>query len=642
MPHPNFLLSLSPDIQPGAQAHALLRVECKREVKVRALSLTLQGIATIIINAGKNRTSRKLALLTPKQWTFLHDGVLPAGTSTYEASFFLPANLPPSHEGQRLWVRYSLQALAERPWWPDTRVVFAIPVRLAPQDREPAARLFSSHANGSPGAGPYLEVSIDRDILSPGDSLSGAIAFGNVANHRYRDLQLHFLAYEETRIYRTEVREVQRFSYQIPIEAVIEGAAIPFRAALPHGIDASFEIGKRASPESPYESPEIGALRWYVEVQAGLGWGTSIAARHPIFVVPLRRRETASTSRAVPAVGAERASLLWEQAAAPFGLRAEPGQLSGERYGAVLSLRRSHPLSADAHLVGELVYPSLQLALSVRPRGLLQRIFGAGMNVSHEEWRARFYSTARDAGQLDAVTAHLGPLLQGIAARTHQAGNREPLSFQEKTLEKVLALEEFHDERLRFVLETPGTTVAELAAAADFLLQLAEHVQSLRALLPPPAVFADSLDAWRELAQTLQAPLEKARMAILGGTLDGFKVDVVTHWEAEGRPQHTEVSLALSSPLDARYAYDWTPPQTEPPASAAEDALHQAIRPRFPQEAEEALTVLQQEAARVVVESGRVAVFLSAPLRDPAAALRVLRRLLRFVSLLRGSMGPYR
>jgi len=219
---------------PGESPVLEARVAAERPVPVDYVRVDLSGTERATHGSGKNQTTHRTSVLALAA-NVLGETELPAGTHRFPCRFDLPADLPPSYDGRRVGTEYTATVRVSIPWWPDRverYVMTVVPAPVAARETEP--RVWSSDVHGPRGKEPHVEVGLARDVVVPGDVLSGTVALSNVAHNRYEAVQLT-LCLHETK-YDTRGRDrgtvrVREWAAQVPAKRAGEGEGIDARQA---------------------------------------------------------------------------------------------------------------------------------------------------------------------------------------------------------------------------------------------------------------------------------------------------------------------------------------------------------------------------------------------------------------------------
>jgi hypothetical protein len=594
---PKVRLLLPGVVHPGQRLSGAVLLEARREVRIEQVSVQLGGRERSVVGSGKNatRSSRRVLALAA---VLAEARTLSPGTTRYPFELELPAGLPPSYSGRRANVEYTLRATAPIAWWPDARSSFRVVVTPAPVEaRSATPRLYASDPGGPRGRERHLECSLSDDAVFPGQPLRGSVALFNVAFHKYRELQLSFVATERAftkHLRRSSSTQRARLTTRIPLANPAEGAAIPFSLVLPEGALPSVES-------------ELWSYSWELEVRAEIPWARDLVLGVPLTVLPLG--SSAARESETPAVGTARVNAIWRAVAAEHGLRFEAGELRGEVAGVAIAIAREHRGAAGIFLRGTLRWPGLGLMLDGGQRSGFRRLFHTREVALDEAWSKDHYLTGREEAQVRSFGEAFVPALA--------------------TLEGLVDLD---DEGLRAERRDSGQARAALSDFAVQLLHVARWHGDARAAIPPPASMREAVPRWQALAHELGGRLELGPMAILGATVDGLAAEAVTDWAADGTPQRTRAAVTPALPLAAERQLDWLAGGEEllPPTGA------------LPTEAAVLVQELAQTARAIAIREDRLELVLEAPLLDPAPIAPILRKLATLATLLGPRSGPYR
>jgi hypothetical protein len=572
-------------------------VEAKRSVPIESMVALVTGTDKCSVGSGKNRqTYRKNFAKLSVQ--LCGSGELRRRRSSYRWQFTLPEDSPPSFEGRESSTRYAIEVQVAIPWWPDRRSDFAVQVVLPPATvGESPPEVFSTNPDGPTAQEPYLECSLATRTLAPGSELHGSVALSNVAHNRYRKLVLALVAREYRK--RSDGRsagstlELHRFKYELPLDELVEGEAIPFHLRLPAAMPPSFQS-------------HLWTLRWSFEARASIGWGKDAKMRVPLTVVPKGSRLPAPDRNAVASVGSARVQRIWKQVAQTLGADFDGWALRAKRARAQVIVRRDHRGGDGIFLVAEIRFASLQLCLDGGLASGFHRLMNAGLKIGHDDWDRRHYLTGREAAQIQCFMEALSPKLVD-----HTVSDMD-------------------DEHLVLEMRDAGQTAGPLATIAEAALQIAECLPSARLAIPPPAAMKTAVPSWRKLAAKLGGPLETARMAV-SGRFDSAKVEVWTDWSADARAERTALRMHLGFPVDDRHSVEWS-----------EGTWTQGDPQLFPGRTRSLLPKVLDGALGLSIRRKSIEVSLPAPLLSTKPILNSLHRLAQLAALLRGKTGPYR
>jgi hypothetical protein len=437
-------------------------------------------------------------------------------------------------------------------------------------------------------------------VLESGGIVSGAVALNNTAWNEYRAVDVGLVAVETITLpgANPSNRESQRFEIQIPVDRPQEGAPIPFRFRLPGHIPPSF--GSR-----------LWRLAWYFEARAHVRWRSDVRLRIPVTLIPGSQKPSAEGRRypAPPSVGSERVEKIWHAVAAELGLQHEEGALRGSRGDVTYEVRREHRGRSGVFLVGEVSYPSLHLALGIRPAKGLDRALRKGVQLGDEAWDRRHVVRGRDEAQVATVVGALRGAL---------------IVFQGTTMD---------DEHAILDVRGAGQNHRRLLAFCRAVTGFSIALEPARSSTPPPASMTAALPGWRELGRRLGAPLETARMAV-SGELDGLPAEVVTEWSQQGEALRTllriEPNLSVSPELEVHLEAD----------GEGETSLEEWPAARG--EVRALLASLLDGAHSLDVRTKEIRLAMDAPINDPVPLVGRLADMARLSLMFRPGSGPFR
>ncbi|XXY49519.1 hypothetical protein WME91_56900 [Sorangium sp. So ce269] len=512
-------------------------------------------------------------------------GRLGEGVHRYRASFALPDDIPPTHLGVVAELRCGVRALVSIPWWLDAEESGDVVVRPALGPR-PRSEPFTGASARESGA--FVEVSLPDRTFAPGDTLTGAIAFGGLLGRRASALEVALVGVERVHVAgQSASSEVHRLSFFRDLAGTHEGREVPFRIEVPGDLAPAFSA---AQVSLEY------ALEAVLEHSDG-----RVVHRVPVVVGPFAPRSGGEGKR--PRVGVARWRAVWARAGQRAGLSVREGvdglRLRGVQDGCVVEVapaeERSAPgLSATVHFA-----EPWGLDLHVRPRRALERI---GVVTGD----APFDRHLRASGREDAQV--LGALTPALRAAL--------VAFPEVDL---------NDARAQVRSAVGAFDESVLDVFLGQVAALARAIAEAGASLPPPAAMEAWLPAWRRFAEESDGALQAGPMR-LTGTFEGARFELTTRFE-RATPAGARLALQLDPPIGGASG----------PMKAAGEALAAAIlaqASRLGEVAEEG----------VAVKPGEIAVLIVTPLADPAEVREVLRSMLALAHELRGERrgGPYR
>lgn len=604
---PTIRVRVPNEIRPGETFLATVLLDCRREVEVDFVDVTIEGTEAWSVGSGEHRVSRRRTLLRLAA-RVSEARTLPEGRTAQSVRIPLPREAPPSYRGTSARVDYELRVHASVPWWPDRRAAFEIKVVPWPQPSpETETKIYSSDPDGPRGEEPHVELSLASQWTRVGDVVSGALALSNVGSNRYSEVRVGLRGietlYDAADQPRT-TREAMRYQVRLGAEEAGEGEMIPFRFRLPD--DAASDLP--ASPR-PDGARGLFALRWDFELVVGIRWASDLTIQVPFAVLPRSERPGDAPARlAPPTVGSDRLRELWTAVGHPHGLTYDAQALFGRVGETEVVIRRDHMGRGGIFVIAELRYPELHLDLEVEPATAVQKMVGGGARVGDPSWDRDHYVIARDEQQVANVLRAILPAMTGATLRR------------------------MDDQRLVVEVRDAGLSRARMEQLATATMALARALERTRGRLPPPTGMDGAVEQWRALADRLGAELETARMRV-EAQLGQMSAEVRLAFDGEGAPMHTWLSVAPPSPIDEEHRLRWR---------AGDGASVEALSG----DAREIARVLIGGADELSIEPERVTVRLGQVLgRDRLDAPQVEQRLSRMaqlVSLLRGQAGPYR
>lgn len=579
---PNVRLLLQRPLVAGALAEFIVELECPAQVPVDAVSLTLTGEVVWFTSSqhGRHRNaSRFLSLDVP---LLARETVLEAGTHELRTRVSLSTDLPGSWQGDRLAIEYGVKVHVDIPWWPDKRVAFVVPVASAPEAFPAGAReratVFVSHAGGPPARGPYLELSLDRRTAAPGTPLRMSAALGNVERNRYRKLHVSLIARESFPLglgTSSEIHDHPLSRWSVDVEGHPgELQPIPFTLTLPNGLTPAFKLHGCE-------------LRWLIQAQADVAWGSDPTLRVPLEITPAATELPDAPHSASLAVGSDRLRLIWAKVAESTPLSFAGDRLRGRVEHLGVELYRAEA-GGRTRVLARFDFPALGIDLHVvhERRGLL--------GGSTAELRTR------DPGQRAALQATLeGP--EGL-------GQLELLDASESHLE--------------FSTRASGLELDPLIELAQEVFELGQRLAALE--LPVPAALAAHSAQWRAAARRLGArvrpgdlrlELRREQLQVLLGSIFG----------GEGELRGFALELRAGLQIPSRLHLDWNDETGLPDHELKLAPLLEAPAP-----------------LALSIDSDRLRLSSAEPLTDPKRARDWIEALFGIGAQLHGERGPYR
>lgn len=612
-------------IGPGQELRVSLKLTAAAETPIRAVTLSLEG-REITRSAPHTDARSAVVDFLRRGITLAPDGQIGPGSSTYQASFILPANAPPTYLGALVEHRYSVKVHVEIPWWFDVEESYEIVVQPSPTPR-PSLRPYVG--TSTKGSDPFIEVSLANQEYAPGDVIEGGIAFGNLRGRAPRGLDLSLVGYEKVarddidlrpqplpqprdaradvpahpdapgkgpRFIMSEAAEAHRFTALKSIEGAVEGREVPFRFAIP--------------PEAPPALTTARAqLFWVFEARLELRGGPSVTLRTPL---TLKRFDSpAPLGAARHTVGAGRWRAIWGEAGAAAGLTLDPVELAiaGMIDGASVTVRAGEAAASEGGLVAELDYPSLGLGLSIQSQSVLT----LGITLDDQPFGARFRARGRDQEQTRAA----------LTSRLRVALGH----FDDVTVT---------DAHARVKARAPGYDQPFIGRFVEHVRELAAAIADATAAIPPPSSMAELMPEFRRLAESLGGRLEVGSMSVLDARYDGERFALITEFGRTALPERTVLTLALDAPL------------TRTPELGAEDADSNGSTGLTPAARASDTRALVAELGRLgrslAVTEHAIQLELPAPLEDLALAREAMAAMVALAESARRErrVGPYR
>jgi hypothetical protein len=275
-------------------------------------------------------------------------------------------------------------------------------------------------------------------------------------------------------------------------------------------------------------------VEWHVLVSTRTAWRNEPILRIPIQVRPV----SASPTRArVGAIGRARRAATWAQIAREKGWIYDDGaDVMRARFGELTaSLSVEQRTSGGPHVVGQVDLGGLGLDLDVRPRRWLTSIARKKIATGVARFDEAISIAAREPAQAEA-------LFRGALA--------EVLAHADEV--------RMDDERLVVAWEGAGIDGASVKRAVSVVDGAARVLEERVEALPPPAHFADRIDAWRAFAARLGGRLRPGRPEILRAEKHGREARVRAVWGEDDAPSGLALEIARAArdlgdrPLDRR------------------------------------------------------------------------------------------
>ena len=541
------------------------------------------------------------------------EGELGAEVYRYQASFEVPPDLPPTYFGTAFEHRAWVEIHVSIPWWPDVLERYDVAILPAPIARTAPTPFTGSSAREN---GAFVEVSLRTQSFAPGDTIAGALAFGNLGSSTVKEIEPSLVAVERLGITDDGLVVLRNPSF-LDASSAVEGRAIPFRLAVPASTTPSFAV-------------TAGTLSWFFEARLSLGGAPDVIYRVPVTIAafegpalvasaePARiGAEPARTSDERARIGADRWRAVWASASRASGLALDSSKLrlTGEISGCDVSVRVGKNETKQSSLVARLRFRGLGLGLSIANGGLLH----AGTYFPADEIERRFRISGRDPAQIrDGLSLSLRGAL---------------LAFDEVTI---------GDDQADVSSNVLGYDKQWLGAFLDQITALAQGIEETSRSIPPPAPMAMFLPAWQRFASDLDADLTAGNMEISGGVFEGAIVEIST--ELEGKtPTATTIALVIDPPIEVAVDLGSAEAIQRLPEPAREilRSIEGLCRPLL-----EASGPLPRPAKmpRPELREAQISLRLPVVIADPSSLRDVMTALLSLAAALRGDRraGPYR
>ncbi len=612
---PKIRVLIPDEVRAGGELRAEIVLDCAREVEVEHVDVTLEGIETSTYGSGNGLRIRSLQLLRLEARPSGRR-LLPKGRAAIPMHLAIPEETPASFRAEGVSIVYTLRVHVPTAAWREGDTTFV--VRVLPPDTVPpetVPSIYATDPDGPRGQEAHVELSLLSTWARPGDVLRGAFALANVAHNRYSEVEVGLVG---ERLVNEGAdwwgrHPHARHTIRMGAKEAREGEMIAFRVRLPDDIAPDYGPEPRPGGE-----PGLSALEWSFEIRVCPRAGTDLNLRVPFRVLPASSRPgDAPPAPPLPTVGTDPLHASWTSVGAPLGLRYDAQTLAA-RFGETdLVIGRDHPVKGAVHGVAEIRYPDLFLDLVVEPASVVRKVIGGGVRVGDAKWDRDHFVGARDEAQAAGMLRAILPALRD------------------------LDLQRLDDRSLVVTLKDAGERREPLARFASGVVRLTQAIEAVRVDLPPPTGLGSALADWRDLARTLNAPLETARMRI-AGRLAGYGAEARLSFDADGRPLHTWLLLRPSAPIDDLRCLVWR--STDGPAD-------EAIAARFDVATADLALAVCENALELRIEPEAMVLCLPAPLGVAAPDGRVmagaeamgrLESMAQIASLLRGDAGPYR
>jgi hypothetical protein len=529
---PDVKVTLRPGAPRGGDELAVeVDLHVTSETPVDGVAVTLRSVERIPLGKGELRHNH-LGL----QSTFGKAALTP-GHHPYAARFALPPGLVPSYGtkvpfGQSASIVHLLDVHVRIPWWLDRHASFVVPVGLRAVAMKGSPRIYATYPEGPRGTELGIELSLENDVVAPGETLSGAVALVNVASHRIRELRATLVAVERSGpgapYGLPGAREVARYSTQLAKGAPKDGVPLPFVVRFPKDGQPTFTAA-------------FFSHVWHLEVTADIALGRDVSLNAPFHVLPDASAIAPSAHAAPPPVGHERRARVWASVATGTGLDldAEKERLHGSvgKIAIDIALERA---GEGSRLVAHLAHPPLGLALDAHSRA----------------WTEVLRLGETDFGDDDFA--------KRIAVRGRFDEQLRPF-FDVALRASLLAFDEVHleDEGTALASDSGGSDASALQGFVAKVLHSAGALDAAlpRIIAPPPMAHAEA--TWRAYALRTSARFLPGAMALEGARIQGEFIDVRTMWQGTV-PVDTRILLTLPSSLDTavEVAVDRMTPET--------------------------------------------------------------------------------
>jgi len=604
----------------GRSAVVELDVTAEEPTKVDHIAVRLRGRQGWSVGSGKHQVSFRVTV-PDLEARVMQAGTLPAGTSTFSATFELPRTMAPSHHLRPAYAELELKVQVSIPWWPDGRSRFTIPVRMPPPMgsvvRTPIAA--RSTRQDAPPDKPRLELSLASTRLVAGETVVGSCAVFHLDDDKPREVRLSIVP-TLALIGRGNGRSRDAAAAQemvVTIPAGAAGTSQAFQFELPAGITPTFET---VSHE----------LTWALVARTGSWLGHRLALAVPLEIVDASAAPTAASLTVAPRLADQRVAAVFATFAARAGWRSvdeapddRPGAdavvIVREHAGSELRLGYSYRGEAGTFLVGQVASPPLGLGLVVTPSSALRHVFFHDVEAGVPAWDRAHLVRARAGEQAIPLLRAVIPALTATTARP---------ALGEMT--------RWDDDAILFERAVSSVEEADLTAMDGALDWIATAIDGGLDAVPPPPGLAVDLDAWRELARWLGGRLAIGDLSI-EGRLDDREVELGLVFDATGAATalRARVTANAATSAGARKV------ALALPRPAADALGHPAAEPLLP-----LLVVWPEDLVDLQVADGGAAATWRLP--DGAAAVDA-RRARELVEALAAALaaldpgaGPYR
>jgi len=527
-------------------------------------------------------------------------GEIGAETYRYRASFEISSELPPTYVGSSIEHRAWVEIHVSIPWWPDVRERYDVTILPEPRARPEPTPFTGSSLRGNE---PFVEVSLRAQSFAPGDTIEGAIAFGNLGGSVVQDLVPALVGFERFGDVRAAGIEILRHNAFLAVSNDGEGREIPFHLAVPAGAPPSLTLPN-------------GFFFWVFEARLNLVGASDVIYRVPVTIAVFEGRARPASIEAAP-IGASRWRAVWTEAGEASGLALDRKRLRllGELSGCDVSVIVGNNEAKSSSLSARLRFESWGLDLGLANAGVLD----VGTCFEDEALERRFRITGRDPAQVR------GALVPSLRAAL--------LAFDDVTL---------GDAEARVSSNAPGYDQPWIGAFLGKVAALAQALDAASRVIPAPEAMTAFLPAWRRFAGDLDGDLCVGNMGITGGSFEGATAAILTEIE-DSEPTATTIELGIDPPLEA--AFDAEDAQAVAAASPQVRALLASIAALCVPILEAGSTLPRPpRAPSPSVTPEKVAMRLPVVLARPASTRDLMAELLSLTAALRGERraGPYR
>ncbi len=289
------------EYHPGDTVRGYVHVVIDRPVKARGIFISFEGRehAYVTRGSGKHRHTYIQNVMivqdTISAWSPEGEGMIGPCNEQYPFEFRIPDDAMPTLEspfeytisGAALsknightvpsalngYIRYMIHAKVDRPLAIDIKAKQFITVTIPPRGSVSLQPV--TFASSDPGEQFRIDIAIDRNIVSPGETVSGNFLFQRNPQCQVRALDailkfdVSITAQGHTDVYK-QIADVVRFPVEIGTE----------------GFERSFSLG--SFPVGPISVPgHIVKLEWMVEVKVDLPGKIDKHVYVPVWVMPL-------------------------------------------------------------------------------------------------------------------------------------------------------------------------------------------------------------------------------------------------------------------------------------------------------------------------------------------------------------------